>query len=218
MVAGFATDNQPVIAPVGAGSGKEGQASRRKLPCKRNPPRLVAPWAATKRNSGSVFCLLSALHSLCFEVVMVRAPVGITPMAMRSVSTSNCRWIRRLWRWGLPARGRCAALLTGDDAHSSVGRNGGAAGRNWGRPCRVTANFSRWALTITWMKSSGVDVDETPETIASLSCAVGLPALTGKIVDVPIAGNETLGNGPASCDNPNEVDATLVHSGACTAT
>ena len=55
----------------------------------------------------------------------------------------NCRWIRWLCRWGLPARGSFASLLTRDDAHLSVGRNGGAAGENWGRPCGVTANFSR---------------------------------------------------------------------------
>ena len=48
----------------------------------------------------------------------------------RDAICPNCRWLRWLGLWGLPARGSFGALLTRDDTHSSVGRNGDAAGGN----------------------------------------------------------------------------------------
>src|ERR1039458_4486097 len=55
----------------------------------------------------------------------------------------NRRCIGWRCRWGSPARGGFEASLTTDGANSTVGRNGGVAAGNCGRPCRVTANFSR---------------------------------------------------------------------------
>jgi hypothetical protein len=78
----------------------------------------------------------------CFRLSLAtsRPAVG---SAGRDAICPNRRCIGWRCRWGSPARGGFEASLTTDGANSTVGRNGGVAAGNCGRPCRVTANFSR---------------------------------------------------------------------------
>ena len=78
----------------------------------------------------------------CFRLRVAQSRPAVGSMG-RDAICPKCRWIGWVCRWGLPARAGFCASLTTDGANSIVGRNEGAAVGNCGRPCRVTAKFSR---------------------------------------------------------------------------